>query len=199
MRIATTFMICAMALILVIPFSFVMAGTDGTVARNVSSLTPEPGDVVTITLTPSGFEGFYAVSENIGNLEYDSEHTADNKEQDDMTFIMLEASEFSYEVRVPRDAEPGDEFTINGQFWTDPDDKKDVGETILKVTIAPDLLGEINGDGRVDYRDLAMLGASYGTSKGDSDYNSEVDLNNDDRVDGDDLAILRDNYGMGTP
>lgn len=56
--------------------------------------------------------------------------------------------------------------------------------------------GDINRDGRVDGKDLAVLGRSFGQ---DADAGQEVDrdadLNEDGVIDGTDLAILIDNFG----
>lgn len=54
---------------------------------------------------------------------------------------------------------------------------------------------DINQDLKVDYKDLAMMGASYGTHDGDPGYRANVDLNEDGAVDDEDLAILQANYG----
>jgi len=66
------------------------------------------------------------------------------------------------------------------------------------VKISNTLLGVINGDGIVDYRNLAILGSSYGKSKSELGYKDEADLNNDGIVDYRDLAILGANYGGST-
>ncbi len=55
--------------------------------------------------------------------------------------------------------------------------------------------GDINCDAMVDYRDLAVLGAAYGTSKGEPNYIAAADLNNDGTIDYRDLAIVGANYG----
>jgi len=57
------------------------------------------------------------------------------------------------------------------------------------------LRGDINEDDIVDYRDLAILAAVYGKSKGDLGFDIKADLNNDDTIDYIDLAILAANYG----
>jgi len=57
------------------------------------------------------------------------------------------------------------------------------------------LVGDINGDGKVDFIDLGILAASYGLSEGDTGYNPDADLNSDGRVDFIDLGMLAANYG----
>jgi uncharacterized protein YegL len=57
------------------------------------------------------------------------------------------------------------------------------------------LRGDINEDDIVDYRDLAILAAVYGKSKGDLGFDIKADLNSDDTINYIDLAILAANYG----
>ena len=59
----------------------------------------------------------------------------------------------------------------------------------------PTLPGDINGDGKIDYKDLAILGGAYGKLKGEAGYSAKADLNGDDKIDYRDLAILGANYG----
>ena len=59
--------------------------------------------------------------------------------------------------------------------------------------------GDVNTDGVVDYLDLAILGASYGTQREAPGYRAEADLNDDGVVDVLDLGILGANYGRGRP
>ncbi len=58
--------------------------------------------------------------------------------------------------------------------------------------------GDINGDGKVDLEDLAILLGAYGTCEGDANYNPLADLSSDGCIDLIDLAVLLGNYGYGT-
>ena len=57
------------------------------------------------------------------------------------------------------------------------------------------ITGDINVDRKVDYKDLGMLGASYGLSLGDPGYNAAADLNGDNIVNYKDLGMLGAHYG----
>ncbi len=57
------------------------------------------------------------------------------------------------------------------------------------------ITGDINVDQKVDYKDLGMLGASYGLSLGDPGYNAAADLNGDNIVNYKDLGMLGAHYG----
>jgi len=67
-----------------------------------------------------------------------------------------------------------------------------------EVYIIAGILGDINGDGTVNYIDLAILGSCYGKLKGEIGYRQEADLNNDGIIDYRDLAILGANYGRSS-
>jgi len=57
------------------------------------------------------------------------------------------------------------------------------------------LVGDINGDCKVDYKDLGILGAAYGKVRGVPGYREDADLNGDGKIDYKDLGMLGSNYG----
>jgi hypothetical protein len=61
------------------------------------------------------------------------------------------------------------------------------------VTIRPS--GDINQDGKVDGKDIAIVSRAYNTKPGDLLWDSRADLNNDLKVDGKDIAIVAKDYG----
>ncbi|MCC6005128.1 MAG: C25 family cysteine peptidase [Thermofilum sp.] len=72
------------------------------------------------------------------------------------------------------------------------------GPVYCSFTIKGARLGDINRDGIVDYKDLAILISKYGTKKGNIEYYEDADLNNDGEINYKDLAILISNYGEKT-
>jgi len=60
---------------------------------------------------------------------------------------------------------------------------------------APTLMGDANGDNRVDHQDVLKLAFSYNKSSGNSGFNPWADFNSDGRVDRQDMIILLQNYG----
>ena len=58
------------------------------------------------------------------------------------------------------------------------------------------LVGDVDHDGRVDGRDIAVVARAYGTMPGDEYWDPRADLNNDDRVDGRDIALVSKNFGQ---
>ena len=63
---------------------------------------------------------------------------------------------------------------------------------VLVKTASP---ADLNGDGVVDYHDLAILAEAYGAAKGAKGYNIVADINCDGIIDYRDLAILAAKYG----
>jgi hypothetical protein len=63
------------------------------------------------------------------------------------------------------------------------------------VNVKEGINGDVNMDGVVDYKDLAMLAASYGRKENELGFNANADFNRDGIIDYKDLAILAANYG----
>ncbi len=57
------------------------------------------------------------------------------------------------------------------------------------------LVGDINGDCKVDRADTEIFAAAFGTASGQSGYDYRADLNNDGKVDIIDLALVAYNFG----
>jgi len=57
------------------------------------------------------------------------------------------------------------------------------------------LLGDVNGDRKVDWSDLFDLSKAYGSIPSQAKWNIECDFNRDDKVDWSDLFDLSKNYG----
>ncbi len=58
------------------------------------------------------------------------------------------------------------------------------------------IVGDINGDGKVDIFDVIALGRSFGTTLSNPNFNPNADLNADGTVDLFDAALLAANFGM---
>ncbi len=57
------------------------------------------------------------------------------------------------------------------------------------------MLGDVNGDGRIDVLDLSLMATTFSLAKGEPGYNAACDLNADDMVDVIDLLMLAQNFG----
>jgi hypothetical protein len=58
------------------------------------------------------------------------------------------------------------------------------------------IVGDINGDGRVDVSDLLYMGASWGKSSGQTGYDPNCDLDHSGAVDATDLLMLAGHWGQ---
>jgi hypothetical protein len=57
------------------------------------------------------------------------------------------------------------------------------------------ILGDINGDDKVDIQDVAQGAAAFGSYPGHERWDPEADLNKDDKVDIQDVAMVASNFG----
>jgi len=67
--------------------------------------------------------------------------------------------------------------------------------TLATRPITVRILGDINGDGRVDGRDITIAARAFGTRPGDPRWNLDADINGDGKVDGRDLVMIARNFG----
>ena len=67
--------------------------------------------------------------------------------------------------------------------------------TFIDATVHVKILGDVNGDDKVDASDLSDLNEAYGSEPGDPNWNSNCDFNGDDRVDALDLFDVSKNFG----
>jgi endoglucanase len=65
----------------------------------------------------------------------------------------------------------------------------------VKVTIP----GDINGDFKVDLKDLVILANAYGSTPGAPNWNPNADINGNGQVGLSDLVILAQHYGQHYP
>ena len=75
---------------------------------------------------------------------------------------------------------------------------QDIPVTQMKgsiISMGGQKMGDIDGNGVIDYKDLGIFGGAYGTSQGQSGFNDKADLNDDGVVNYIDLAIFGANYG----
>ena len=61
----------------------------------------------------------------------------------------------------------------------------------LKPKVIP---GDFNGDGKVNFKDIAVLSASFGSKCGDKNYLEIADLNKDCKINAKDMALFSKNY-----
>lgn len=77
------------------------------------------------------------------------------------------------------------------------DDVGASGNAAVSIVITP-LPGDLNGDGKADCADLAIVKASFGKKRGQAGYNPVADVNNDGVVNVRDLATVSRQVPTGT-
>jgi len=67
-------------------------------------------------------------------------------------------------------------------------------DSLTRTIAISSLIGDLNGDGKVDMRDIAIVAKAFNTIPGDQNWNPIADLNGDGRVDMKDIAIVAKAY-----
>lgn len=61
------------------------------------------------------------------------------------------------------------------------------------------LIGDLNGDGTVDIKDVREAAQAFGSYPGHSRWNSQADINGDEVVNMIDISIIASNFGKTNP
>jgi hypothetical protein len=77
-----------------------------------------------------------------------------------------------------------------------PDETDIADNTLVDGWIRITIPGDVNGDGRVDLRDIFTVGKAYGSVIGDPRYNPNADINGDGKIDLKDYFIVCQNFGV---
>jgi len=89
--------------------------------------------------------------------------------------------------------QPGN-YTVTLKI-TDSVGRTDSVFTIIQVFNVTAKPWDINGDGKVDVKDVFAVAQAYGSFPGDPNWNPKCDLNNDGKVDVKDVFIVATHYG----
>lgn len=66
------------------------------------------------------------------------------------------------------------------------------------ITFELKLAGDLNHDGKIDMKDIAIAAKPFGTRPGDKLWNSAADINQDNKVDMRDISVVAKEFGMTT-
>jgi len=70
------------------------------------------------------------------------------------------------------------------------------GSTMLSMgTISVRLLGDVNGDGRVDLKDIALVARAFGSTPTSPNWNPAADINGDGVVNVQDITLVARHFG----
>ena len=95
---------------------------------------------------------------------------------------MITESPFTYELQVPPSANTGDEFTIQGLFWTDPNVKMQSDRLTVLVPSSVLHKGDFDGNDCIELYDFVEFADAFGSCTGDLDYNSIADFDDNGDV-----------------
>jgi hypothetical protein len=65
-------------------------------------------------------------------------------------------------------------------------------------TVSP-LVGDVNGDYKINVEDVSMAAVAFGSKPGNPRWNSKADINNDGKVTIEDVALIAKNFGRHSP
>jgi parallel beta-helix repeat protein len=77
------------------------------------------------------------------------------------------------------------------EFDSNPSDN--ILQSSIKIHVR--ILGDVNGDNKVDMRDIGIAARAFGSYPGHERWNPDVDVNNDNKIDMRDIAISSRNFG----
>ena len=138
-----------------------------------------------------GFSGAKVNEVKVGSLKGDGAELPASVVSASVPTDLLQPSSYlplNLSVKVPGEASSG---TYTGTVTV----KTDAGDVAVKIEVNVIPFGDVNLDGKVDYRDLAIVVAKYGTRLLDPDYTPPADLNEDFVIDYKDLAVIVSHYG----
>ena len=71
--------------------------------------------------------------------------------------------------------------------------------TLSGGTISLRMMGDVNGDGVVNMKDIALVARAFGSSSSSTNWNSAADLNGDGVVNMKDIALVARHFGEHYP
>ncbi|MBS7621829.1 hypothetical protein KEJ32_06945 [Candidatus Bathyarchaeota archaeon] len=86
--------------------------------------------------------------------------------------------------------QPGQSFTIRAEATSIPGETNLENNVFIDGVVKIKMLGDLNGDGKIDMSDVGSLTRAFGTKKKDLRWNEEADLNNDGKIDMTDVGII---------
>jgi hypothetical protein len=90
-------------------------------------------------------------------------------------------------------------YTISAQATLVPYEYNVTNNVLVNGRVNVRLVGDINGDGKVDITDVAMVTAAFGSYPGLPRWNPACDINRDNKIDIMDVARVTANFGKFLP
>jgi PKD repeat protein len=77
-------------------------------------------------------------------------------------------------------------------FW-------DIEQKQIQIEALHTLIGDLNGDGQIDIRDISIVARAFGETPERPRWNPQADINKDGKIDIRDIAIVAKNFGKHYP
>jgi len=90
---------------------------------------------------------------------------------------------------------PCDTFTIRAEATLLPYEYNTANNLFVDGTLKIRIVGDVNGDGKIEITDVAIASAAFGSYPGHPRWNPSADINRDGRVDTKDVAMVSANFG----
>jgi len=90
-------------------------------------------------------------------------------------------------------------YTISAYAWPVSGEMDTTDNTFVDGTVYVSIVGDVNGDDKVDMIDIGICCLAYGSYPGHSKWNPNADINDDDKVDMKDIGIACLHYGETDP
>jgi rhodanese-related sulfurtransferase len=86
-------------------------------------------------------------------------------------------------------------YTISAYAWPVPGETYTGDNALVDGGVFISIPGDVNGDKKVDLKDVFAVGKAYGSVMGDSRYDTNLDINSDGKIDLKDYFTTCKNYG----
>jgi hypothetical protein len=90
-------------------------------------------------------------------------------------------------------------YTIKAVASTVPDETNTENNTFVNGQVKIKIMGDVNGDGSINYLDAIHCGAAFGSTSEDPDWNPQADLTQDGYINYLDVILLGANFGASCP
>jgi hypothetical protein len=71
----------------------------------------------------------------------------------------------------------------------------DLENNVCLIEVKVNMIGDVNGDGKVNIVDIYMVAKAFGSNRGDQRYRLDCDLNRDDVINITDIWSIAKNFG----
>ncbi len=176
---------------------------DYTVSVSPASLVITQGSLAVTTVTLTSLYGFAATvycPSYWGNIDVKASTPLGLTASAGASCLTLNSggtNTTSLTVSAGLQTVPGNySVTVIASFQVSPSGWTTSRTATLSVTVKA--RGDVNGDGKVDISDLAMVGVAFGSIPTSPRWNPNADFDHDGVIDINDLTIVASNFGYGT-